>query len=101
VCCFTSVSFDKNQQSILDSDHSDCYDNCDNSFCKIEVRATSHQNHNSFHTVLRLLTHQSLMHPIYFQNVLLEPPILNTTDKPTIQQFNSFLYSTKTISLLI
>lgn len=99
-CCFAS-SYDKNPQSMQESDHSDCDDRCNNDFCKIEVGATSHQNHNSFHFVLRLLTHQSLIHPIYFQNVLFEPPILSTTDKPTIQQFNSFLYSTKTTSLLI
>lgn len=99
-CCFAS-SYDKNPQSMQESDHSDCDDRCNNDFCKIEVGATSHQNHNSFHFVLRLLTHQSLIHPIYFQTVFLELPVLTTTDKPAIQQFNSFLYSTKTTSLLI
>lgn len=101
-CCFLSLQ-NEVSSSMQDSGSNDCDCGCTSDRCSTTMQnSTVHQHHTIIQSVLQLLGQQTLVAAFYSQLALNEsvspiPVFVTLFSSPS----NSFLYSSKTSSLLI
>lgn len=101
-CCFISMQKD-GSSSMQESGSDDCDCGCTIDRCATIIQnSTSHQYHSTVQSILRFLGQQTLVASFYSQIVLFESaPQIPISITHTTSPSNSFLYSSKTTSLLI